>query len=397
MLRFVRIHRILAEACVGLLGEVFVEKKVLDRVMAVAFKGNPKWGKRDRGFVAESVWEVVRWRRALAFVADSQDPRGLLAAQWQKLGWEIPEWWSWQGAGLVQMTAREAGLSDQPRAIRESVPDWLDALGVDELGERWDAELTELNRRARVFLRVNRLQGTREQALAWLESERVEVALVDGLEDALVLPQGKLLPKNLAQDGRVEIQDAGSQMLVPLMGVEPGMRVVDACCGAGGKTLQLAAEMQNKGEILALDVSTRKLSELKRRVGRAGARNVRAEAWKGDTLRRRRAWADRVLIDAPCSGLGSLKRQPDLKWRLSEQSLDRVMGLQRSLLGHYGALLKPGGSMLYATCSLLPSENQRQVAEFLEHNPSWKLEQEVVISPAEKGWDGFYAARLLEK
>lgn len=388
----VRIHRILAEACEELVRAVFDDGKVLDRVVAEAFKANPKWGRRDRGFVAESVWEVVRWRRALEFVAGSDQVKALLAAEWRRCGWEVPEWWRWEGEGLEEMAARGGALPDQARAIRESVPDWLDQQGSSELGEAWDAELAALNRRAPVFLRVNRLLATREEVRSWLSGEGVETNEVAGSPDALEL--SAKLPKGLVGDGRIEIQDAGSQVIAPLLDVEPGMRVVDACAGAGGKTLHLAALMENKGEILALDVGERKLHELKKRVGRAQARNVRVEAWAADTLRRRTGWADRVLIDAPCSGLGTLRRQPDLKWRLSGDSLAKMRRTQRKLLDQYGDLLKPGGKLVYATCSVLPSENRGQVGLLVERDPRWRVEEEVLISPASSGWDGFYGARL---
>ena len=392
-----RIHRVLAEGCVEILNQVFHEGSVLDRILDETFRANPKWGKRDRRFIAETVFEVTRWRRALEFVVDSQAIESLCAAQWLRGGLEVPEWWKWEGSTLAEMEAREGSLSEQPRAIRESVPDWLDARGEAELGDAWSGELAALNMRARIYLRVNPLMATVDEVIAWLGGEGVAVERVDGAPDALVLPEGKLLPKPCAQDGRIEIQDAGSQQIVPLMQVEPGMRVVDACAGAGGKTLQIAGLMGNKGEILALDTSDRKLTELKRRIGRAGGRNVRIEAWRENTLRQRSGWADRVLIDAPCSGLGTLRRQPDLKWRLTEKALEKTIRKQALLIEQYASLLKPGGKLVYATCSVLPSENQQQVAALIQKMPYWRSEGEVNVSPASQGWDGFYAVRLSKK
>ncbi|TAE77111.1 MAG: methyltransferase domain-containing protein [Verrucomicrobia bacterium] len=389
-----RVHRLLAEGSVGVLREVFDEGRVLDRALDEAFRANPKWGKRDRGFLAETVFEVVRWRRALAFVAADESLEAICAAQWRRAGLEVPEWWRWNGCGLDEMAAREKELGDQSRAVRESVPDWLDEIGEQELGESWGLELAALNRRARVFLRVNPLLTTLDEAVLWLAEAGVPVERVEGAPDALVLPEGKILPKLLAQDGRVEIQDAGSQQIVPLLGVEPGMRVVDTCAGAGGKTLQMAGVMGNRGEIIALDTSERKLVELKKRVARSGARNVRIEPWQSDSLRRRSGWADRVLIDAPCSGLGTLKRQPDLKWRIGPEALQKTIALQAKLLDRYRHLLKPDGQLVYATCSVLPSENTRQVRALLERGAAREIEAELSVSPATSGWDGFYAARL---
>ncbi len=384
----------LAEGCAGILAEVFEGGRVLDRVLENAFRANPKWGKRDRGFIAETVFEVARWRRGLAFVVQGESIKALCAAQWNRAGLEIPEWWEWQGCGVAEMTAREELLGSEPRAIHESMPDWLDARAFEEKGEAWDAELAALNRRAPVFLRVNRLRLTPQEAIGWLAENGVTATLVEGAPDALVLTEGKSLPKPLAAEGLVEIQDAGSQAIAPLLEVEPGMRVIDACAGAGGKTLHLAALMQGRGEIVAMDVSAAKLSELRRRAARAGTRIIRTETWREDTLKRYAGWADRVLIDAPCSGLGTLRRQPDLKWRLTEPALEKTRRLQRRLLDHYPSLLKPGGKFVYATCSVLPTENERQIETLLERDGRFVTEELIRISPSETGWDGFFAARL---
>jgi 16S rRNA (cytosine967-C5)-methyltransferase len=377
-----------------ILREVFEGGRVLDRILEQTFRNNPKWGKRDRGFIAETVFEVTRWRRALAFVAGSENLESLCAAQWNRAGLEIPEWWVWEGHRVPEMTAREEILGSEPRAIHESVPDWLDRRAAEELGEAWDSELAALNRRAPVFLRVNRLRLTPAEAVAWLAENGVTATPVEGAPDALVLAEGKSIPKPLAGMGLVEIQDAGSQAISPLLEVEPGMRVIDACAGAGGKTLHLAALMQGRGEIVAMDVSAAKLSELRRRASQAGTRIIRTESWREDTLKRYAGWADRVLIDAPCSGLGTLRRQPDLKWRLSERALEKTRRLQRRLLDHYPGLLRPGGKFVYATCSVLPSENERQIETLCERDGRFVVEEVLRVSPAETGWDGFFAARL---
>lgn len=381
----------LAESAAGVLGQVFEHGRVLDRELEGLFRANPKWGKRDRSFVAETAFEVTRWRRALAFLAGEESIAALCAAQWIRSGIQIPEWWPSHPGEVV---AREAELPSQPRAVCESIPDWLDELGERELGEAWDEEVTALNCRAPVFLRVNRLRIDMTGAIEWLRSHGIEASRVADAPDALVLPTGKTLPKPLAAEGLVEIQDAGSQRIAPLLEVEPGMRVIDACAGAGGKTLHLAALMQGRGEIVAMDISTAKLSELRRRASRAGTRIIRTETWREDTLKRYAGWADRVLIDAPCSGLGTLRRQPDLKWRLTAPSLEKTKRLQRRMLDHYPELLRPGGKFVYATCSVLPSENGGQLRNLVERDPRRGIEEELTVSPATTGWDGFFAARL---
>ncbi|HEX5790277.1 MAG TPA: class I SAM-dependent methyltransferase, partial [Luteolibacter sp.] len=302
-----KMHRILAEGAAEILKAVFRERRVLDGVLAEAFEENPRWGKRDRNFIASTVFEVVRWRRALAFVADCEEITALCAAQWRRMGYDIPEWWHHRGTTAEDMAEREAKLAEQPRAVRESIPDWLDEVGQRQLGAAWEREISALNRPARVFLRINRLKATREQVIIWLRSHGIEVEGVEGLEDALVLPVGAMLPKELRADGRVEIQDAGSQMIAPMLKVEPGQKIIDACSGAGGKALHLASLMGNQGRIYAMDITAAKLVELERRARRAGASCIQMRQINDDTARDFAGMADGLLIDSPCTGLGTLR------------------------------------------------------------------------------------------
>lgn len=391
-----KLHRVLAEGCVAVLDAVLGDRLVLDHVLDEAFSANPKWGKRDRSFIAETVFEVVRWRRALAHVVNHESLPALCAAQWQRMGIEIPEWWKWQGLPVAEMAAREASLSEQPRAVRESIPDWLDELGVRELGERWDAEIAALNQRAPITLRVNTLMGNLQETAKWLAGEGVETRPVPGVDTALEVTKGRI-GKPLLATGRIEIQDAGSQRITPVLDLKPGLQVIDACAGAGGKTLHAAALMENHGEIIALDVKIRKLEELERRARRASVTIIRSSVLDANTVKELTGWADRVLIDAPCSGLGTLRRQPDLKWRLTEASLEKTRRLQRRLLDQYPAMVGAEGSFVYATCSILPSENEGQIAQLLEKDSRWEVLESVVISPAGDGSDGLYAARLSRK
>ncbi len=390
-----KMHRILAEAASGIVKSVFKEHKVLDHALAAAVEENPKWGKRDRGFIAETVFEVVRWRRALGFLSDSEETNAMCAAQWVRMGYEIPEWWTFKGLAADEMKGREADLAAQPRAVRESIPDWLDELGLMELGSAWDAEIAALNQRAPVFLRVNTLKTTRTKAIEWLASFDVVATEVPDMPDALVLAPGKALPKPLRTDGRVEIQDAGSQLIAPLLDPQPGERVIDACSGAGGKALHIAALMGNDGRVFGMDVEPKKLAELERRAKRAGATCLKAKEISATTPVDFAELADRLLIDAPCSGLGTLKRQPDLKWRLKPAQIERVRGIQKELLATYTAMLKPGGRLVYATCSILPSENRAAVDSLLEKG-GFTLDSECPLSPAATGFDGFYAAALVK-
>lgn len=391
-----KMHRILAEAASGIIKSVFKEHKVLDHALAAAFEENPKWGKRDRSFIAETAFEVVRWRRALGFLSDSEETNAMCAAQWVRMGYEIPTWWTYKGLTANEITEREILLAQQPRAIRESIPDWMDQLGHQELGATWDAEIAALNQRASVYLRVNTLMTTRTEAINWLASLGIIATEVPGLPDALALAANKVLPKSLRSDGRIEIQDAGSQSIAPLLNAQPSERIIDACSGAGGKALHIAALIQNEGRVFGMDIDAKKLTELERRARRAKASCLKAKLIEASTPADFEAVADRLLIDAPCSGLGTLKRQPDLKWRLKPAQLERVQQIQKNLLASYTQMLKPGGRLVYATCSILPSEN-RAAVDSLIASGRFTLKSEHPISPALTGFDGFYAAVLESK
>jgi 16S rRNA (cytosine967-C5)-methyltransferase len=393
-----RLHRNLAAAVVDNLGSILEDGRYADKVLEWSFRHNPKWGARDRRFVAETTYDIVRWYRLFAEISGAAEGEywPLLAAWCFRKGVPIPAWDELGGVTAEVMGERLEAVADA-RAIRESIPDWLDALGERELKSGWDRELAALNEQARVVLRVNTLKVTRERLGQILADEGVETDGLPDFPDALVLRERQnVFGLESFREGLFEIQDAGSQCIGPFLEAAPGMRVIDACAGAGGKTLHLAALMQNRGRILALDTEEKKLAELRKRARRAGAADlIETRAIAGSkTIKRLAATADRVLLDVPCSGLGTLKRNPDAKWKLSPESLDQVRALQQEILAGYAGMLKPGGLLVYATCSILPSENQAQVARFLETRAeAFELVEEQELK-ASAGFDGFYMARI---
>ena len=253
-----------------------------------------------------------------------------------------------------------------------------------------------LNTEADLFLRANTLRTTADELRVKLRLEGFSSEPVPGAPDALRLRGAKDVFGTMAfREGLFEVQDVGSQQIAPLLEVQPGMRVVDACAGAGGKSLHLAALMRNKGSIVALDPVEWRLTELRRRAARAGVDNVEARVLSDPKkLERLAGKADRVLLDVPCSGLGVLRRNPDVKWKLTKPEMEHLCELQARLLHSYSRMVKPGGKLVYATCSVLPSEGERQVRSFLAAKAGWELETELKLSPGENGVDGFYAARL---
>lgn len=402
-----RLYRNLVFATVDALGEIFNEGGYADKVIAKTLKRDKRWGSRDRGFIAETTYDIVRWKRLYAEIAEVKAPYSRenlfrLFAVWATLrGIEIPS--DWKQIEPVP-TRRIKGKFDelsQIRKFRESVPDWLDELGVKELGEEvWEKEIHALNQQAPVILRTNILKTTKEKLQQELQKEGIETEFLKGYPDALQLKERTNVFKTEAfKNGLFEVQDASSQLVAQFLEVKPGMRVVDTCAGAGGKTLHLAALMENKGQLIATDIYENKLKELKRRARRAGAHNIEPRAIDSTkVVKKLYNTADRVLIDAPCSGLGVLSRNPDAKWKLQPEFIETIKQTQQEILKQYSKMVKDGGKLVYATCSVLPSENEEQVKKFLsaEEGKNFNLAKEQKILSSETGFDGFYMA-LLEK
>ncbi len=377
---------------------IFTEKKYADKVIEKILKSNPKWGARDRRFIAETIYDIVRWYRLFIELtgADEDDYWKLLAVWclWNKV--DFPDWEELKGVNRKKILENYEQLKTN-RKIRESIPDWLDELGVKELGTKWEKELEALNEEAKVVLRVNTIRISRNELQKQLqELENISTDAPTDFPDALLLEERQnIFTRQQFKDGLFEVQDGGSQLIAPFLQVKPGMRVIDACAGAGGKTLHLAALMQNKGRIIALDTEEWKLDELKKRGRRAGVANVETRLIESSkTIKRLENSADRLLLDVPCSGLGVLKRNPDAKWKMSLDFIEQVKELQQRILADYSSMVKTGGEMVYSTCSLFPSENEKQVETFLKNQPQHfeLLEQKTVLPSA--GFDGFFMARL---
>jgi 16S rRNA (cytosine967-C5)-methyltransferase len=329
-----------------------------------------------------------------------------LFATWQILKDEdLPEWDDFVGIDKEAVLGK-AEEQKLVRKSRESIPDWLDELAVSELGEDvWGKELHELNKEAPVVLRANRAKTTIGNLKHSLSLQEVEVDYLNNDDDvwstvkksALVLTKRKNLDQVKAfKEGFFEIQDASSQLIANFLQLEEGMTIIDACAGAGGKSLHIASTLKNKGQIIALDVSANKLTELKKRADRAGVNIIVTQEIDTDTIKNLENSADRLLLDVPCSGLGVLKRNPDAKWKLTKDFIDKVKGTQQSIIKEYSIMLKPGGIMVYATCSILPSENEGQVNAFLKSNDNFELIEQQSIMPSQ-GFDGFYMAALKKK
>ncbi len=401
----------LLDEIINSLGEVFSARRYADRAIENAFKRHRKWGSRDRRVFAESIYECVRWWRWFWYVAGLPDEEHaqvenitpdrvyrVWAAYWLVNGRDLPKD---ENAPEIQPGEYfKRAKQEAPPAIRASIPDWLDIRATKELGGSWPALRDALNQPADVFMRVNTIKNDRRSLRETLGQEGFETEIVEDVPSALRLKQrANTFGSQSFKTGLFEVQDAASQLIGPFLQPEPGQKVIDACAGGGGKALHIAAIMRNKGKILALDIHAWKLAELRKRASRAGVDIIEAREIEGSkTVKRLAKSADRVLLDVPCSGLGVLRRNPDSKWKLSEAEVDRLTTLQAEILESYSRMVTPGGKLVYATCSILPSENEQQVRAFLaRHGDEWTLEEELRRTPLSGGFDGFYAARMSRK
>lgn len=283
------------------------------------------------------------------------------------------------------------------RPLVDGCPEWLEIHGDYELGDRWPAERAALWQPPRRYIRVNTLKTTREELKKILLRSEVATREVENVPTALeILTDASLFRMNAFSSGLFEQQDAGSQLIAPFLEIRPGMRIIDACSGSGGKTLHLAALTGGKGTIIAMDVAAWKLDDLKQRARRAGAFNIETRHIDSTKVIKRLAGtADRVLLDVPCTGLGVLKRNPDIKWADTPSRLSKIYQTQAEILESYSRMVKPGGKLVYSTCSIMPVENGLQIKAFLKkHGDEFRLEEERTVYPSETGFDGFYMARL---
>ncbi|WP_033961553.1 RsmB/NOP family class I SAM-dependent RNA methyltransferase [Psychroserpens jangbogonensis] len=401
-----RLHRNLCFAVIDGLTLIFNEGKYADKVIQQLLKRDKRWGSRDRGFVAETTYDIVRWKRLYSEIAEVKAPYDRenlwrIFAVWATLrGIKLPDWKYFESTPTRKIKGRFDELS-KTRVFKESIADWMDELGVKELGESvWSKEIAALNVQADVILRVNTLNTTKEKLQSELFDLGFDTEFIKDHPSALRLKErANVFQTEAFKKGYFEVQDASSQLVAEFLDVKPGMRVVDTCAGAGGKALHLAALMENKGQVIALDIYGNKLNELKRRAKRNGAFNVETRAIESTkVVKKLYDKADRVLIDAPCSGLGVLRRNPGAKWKLQPEFIENIIKTQQEILQQYSRIVKAGGKLVYATCSVLPSENRRQVDTFLtsEQGKDFTFIKEKNVFAHKSGFDGFYMA-LLEK
>lgn len=379
--------------------EIFEKGKHADRMISKYMRINKKWTAADRSFFAEAVYSIVRHKRNFEFIAESKELWPIIAAYLFTQDLKPVKRPEFQNIDLSKIQNRIQ--TKKSLAVEQSFPDWLFELGQEEFSTDWPAIMKSLNKDPVIYLRTNTLKTNIEKLIKDLKFEKIETAKVESeilLPDSLYLKKrANVFASQSFKKGEFEMQDAGSQSIAALLQVQPGHQVVDACAGSGGKSLHLAALMQNKGKILAMDIYKPKLEDLKKRAAHAGATILETKLIDSPkVIKHLESAFDRVLIDSPCSGLGVLRRNPDTKWKLNPEQIKTVCDLQRDILSRYSKMCKSGGLMVYATCSILKRENEEQVEWFLKSKAgkNWTLISEQRIWPHIHGFDGFYAAVL---
>lgn len=396
----------------------------MDRVCGDYFRGRRAIGSKDRADIAERVYGIARHTARLRWWAAQTEmeatPRFMVAAYLKIVeGVDPATLFTGEKHCPNALSDEEAHAlspitgvehADMPDSVRLECPaEHYDTLKT-VYGDGLERELLAMLEPAGLTLRINRLKADKEKVKKFLAAD--EITVVNGTcSDNALCVQGKvfLSASKAWQKGMFEIQDEGSQLIVDLCAAKPGMQVLDYCAGTGGKTLALASDMDNKGRVVAMDIDTRRLDKAKPRVRRAGAHNVECRSLADEKnrkwLRRQKGTFDVVLVDAPCSGAGTWRRNPDMRWRVFGPDLRELQAIQAEILDRVAGCVKPGGKLVYATCSILPQENEDQVTRFLDNHPEFRVEgvdqalslpgsEFMRLSPARHGTDGFFAAVL---
>jgi 16S rRNA (cytosine967-C5)-methyltransferase len=422
------------QASIELLDIILDTDKPADAVLAHYFKGRRFFGAKDRRAVQDQVWQIIRHRARLSWAlgAENANARMLVAAALVALDKRpmdsIAGFFSGAKNGPTPLQANEKrmvekaaarNLNDAPRAAKLECPAWILEKFERTFGKDTDAEVAALGGEAPLDLRANSLKTTRDAVIAKLDAEKLKVAPTRLSPLGIRVAGRTTLGNHLGfKDGLFEVQDEGSQLCAALVDAKPGMSVMDLCAGAGGKTLALAAQMHNKGRLIAADLSVARLERSKLRLRRAGVHNATLRVLEEhDKWLKRQTSAsggsfDRVLVDAPCTGAGAWRRNPDARWRLKPENLANLIATQDSVLEQGAQLTRAGGRLIYVTCSLLPDENEDRIAAFLAANGAFKpldaaqIWQDVLpgespvpgpyltFSPVRTDTDGFFIAIL---
>jgi 16S rRNA (cytosine967-C5)-methyltransferase len=405
-----------------------------DKLIDNYFRARRFLGSKDRATIGELVYWCLRNKATLewwltvrleteiharaivltALILRKDYDVAQIAAMTQDSQYSLPSLTALEKERCERLTKERGAHTQMPPHAKLNYPQWLEPYLKESLGEDFEPALKALSEQASTDLRVNTLKTTREELQKNLQEEGFETIPTPMSSIGLRLPKRMpIFTSQYFKAGHFEVQDEGSQLVALLVDAESGQKIIDFCAGAGGKTLAIAAAMKNKGRILAWDNSEKRLSQIKERLRRAGVDNVQTHVLSSEHdafIKRHKETANRVLVDAPCSGSGTWRRNPDLKWRFTQKDLDEMLVLQQSILQSASRLVKPGGRLIYATCSIFKNENDDQIERFLKSvnhfrvvcaQKIWDKTSDggsapsyLHVTPHQDGVDGFFAAVL---
>lgn len=397
----IKLHTPIIDTVIVCLKAIFEEQKVADKEVATILKQNKSFGSRDRSMIAETVYDIVRWKlkyEYFAYQLQLTRYKSLLLISFLNRNYAIKnkEILGVENDKIVELQSIIKQAISIPH-IDQSYPEELYDFCKENIGDKWQDLAIALNNKPNVFIRVNILQIKPVQLSTLLEKENISFKIVN--ENCIqILSKNNLKNSDLYKQGLFEFQDIGSQAIgnflfdaIENKSTLNEIKILDLCAGAGGKTLHLAALLNNKGKIYATDYKAARLKNLRQRAEQAGCKNIEiidfndAKKLKNINI---------ILIDAPCSGTGTFKRQADLKYKITQVKIKEYQSIQASLLNEYKNVIHKNGKIIYATCSVLPQENELQIQNFLNANESFKLNKSQQLLPTEYDGDGFYMAEL---
>ena len=363
-----KLHSNLLYGLFDCLNNTLNNKYYAHKSIELIFKKNKKWGSRDRSFVAEATYDIIRYLRLYDKLSNSNYSYTInniwkIISLWlyfnSYLEPKFKELWDFDKEEINKIKK----ILLKERVYRESIPDWIDQLAIEEIGEKkWEKEISSMNNKADLVLRVNPLKTTKKNLIKKLYNQNIHSEEITDRPNALkVLKRVNIFKTIEFKLGFFELQDASSQLVAKFLDANAKHKILDACAGAGGKALHIASILNNKGNIVATDIHEYKLQELKKRARRNGIHNITTKVIDNKFLKKNKNKFDRVLIDAPCSGFGVIRRNPDSKWKLNPKDFNSILNDQIKILNDYSKLVNDNGIMLYVTCSIFPSENEKQI------------------------------------
>lgn len=409
----IKIHNTFINAITQCLKLVLEQQKVADKELAIILKQNKNFGARDRSLIAESVYDIIRWKIKYDYQLSTLDAnlnlyKHLLLVSLLNRNYEIknPEIVDVSNEQIIALK-KIIALPIAENSIEQSYPEEVYQYGFDSIGNDWHILAKALNQKAKIFIRINTLKCTKEKLITELDKLNIEYNLaidvsyyneIKNLDCIEIISKNNLKNSVLYQQGFFEFQDIGSQLIGHFLFENclnksnlNELKIIDTCAGAGGKTLHLSALYNNLEKIYATDYVAMRLKNLALRAKNAGCKNIEIIDFNESKKIKN---ANIILIDAPCSGIGTLKRQADLKYKINAEKIKEYITIQAQLLETYQNNLVKSGKIIYATCSILPQENELQIEAFLEKNKNFKLVASTQLLPTHYPGDGFYMACL---